>query len=59
MNRDQFEIKLRYLGYSQAEPSGTERHLPYPAAASGGECGSDMDASAPSEAQREQHGDGR
>lgn len=59
MNRDQFELKQRYLGYSQAVPPGTEQYLPHPASPSGKEHGGDRGVSGLNEAGREKHGEGR
>ena len=59
MNRDLFELKQRYLGYSQTVPPRTEQDLPHPVSTSGKESGGDGGVSALDEAGHEKHGDGR
>jgi len=59
MNRDQFELKQRYLGYSQTEPPRAEQHLPHPVSTSGNKSGSNGGVSALNEAGHEKHGEGR
>jgi hypothetical protein len=60
MNRDLFELKQRYLGYSQTVPPRTEQDLPHPVSASGterGGDGGDGGVFALSEAGHEKRGD--